>query len=77
MGRGHCAAPLYGFQASGTQLILGEGKRKIRWWGYIRACELGEGGGQLIRFRTGTRVARQGWPPWGWKGTGNRAKIHA
>lgn len=40
MGRGHCAAPRYGFQASGTQLILGGGKRRIRWWGYIRACEL-------------------------------------
>ena len=22
---------------------MGEGKRKIRWWGYIRACELGGG----------------------------------
>lgn len=55
MGRGHCAAPLYGFQASGTQLILGEGKRKIRWWGYIRACEWGEGGRAAHQVQDGDK----------------------
>ena len=34
-------------------------------------------GGDSTRLRTRTRVARHGRPPWGWKGTGPRAKTRA
>lgn len=72
MGRRHCAVPQYGFQASGTADTEGGAQEKA---GRLHPS-LGMGG-DSSRLRTGTTVARQGWPPWGWKETGTWAKIHA